>query len=750
MTAVFLISTASAQFDLQHDQSIPVLSSGAQLDLAWAGGANFCQFSNTDLDLDGRKDLFVFDRSGNEVIALINDGGENYHYDQAISEHPVFRKLRHWALLADYNCDGKEDLFTYSTGGFAVYKNISAGMVLDFELVDTLVRSNYVPTDANLYVTQIDLPGIGDIDQDGDLDVVTFSIFGAFVEYHKNLSMELYGTCDSLVFEVRNRCWGYFSENLNNNSVELNDPCNFNVPSPEFPQEIARLTAADRLRQGSEGPFPEERAAAHVGSTNLLIDLDGDAVQELILGDVSFNTLNALFNGGTVDNALMTGQDSLFPSYDTPVQLPIFPGAFYEDVDDDGKRDLLVSPNGTSLCQNYESIWYYRNTGTDEVPNFEFQRPDQFQTDMIDVGEGASPHFFDHNGDGLMDLIISNHGYYQSGGDYPCKLALFQNIGTATDPVFELVEEDYMDLSTSGIGNSMHPTWGDVDGDGDLDMYIGDLQGKLHYYENVSTGPVASFQLTTVNVPTQNGTAIDVGQFATPQLFDMDGDQLLDLVIGERNGNINYYRNNGSVNQPEWVLENDSLGMVVVTEWLGYQYNVSGYSKPFVFMNGNGERELLVGSESGWIYHYQDIDGNLNGIFTQTDSTFQGIKEGYRSGIALNDLDGDGLLDAVTGNYRGGLGFWRNVNVSVQEQEFNQFELIITPNPADDGFFLLLEGNTVPGEYVIMDATGRSLRTGPMTSARTWVERSGLAAGTYLVLARSRNGAVHVSKLVLR
>lgn len=77
--------------------------------------------------------------------------------------------------------------------------------------------SNYqpdspTPSMVNLYVSSIDIPAIEDVDGDGDLDIITFSILGSQVEYHKNLSMERYGDCDSLDYELRNKCWGFFTE----------------------------------------------------------------------------------------------------------------------------------------------------------------------------------------------------------------------------------------------------------------------------------------------------------------------------------------------------------------------------------------------------------------------------------------------------------------------------------------------------------------------------------------------------------
>ncbi|MCB9169927.1 MAG: T9SS type A sorting domain-containing protein [Flavobacteriales bacterium] len=745
--------TSPAQFLLHLDQSIPVTRNGSQLHLAWSGGLNFCQFSPIDLDGDGDQDIFVFDRSGDEVLALINDGGPgqiDYHYDPELSGTAPFNDLQEWALLRDYNCDGKADIFTYTIGGFAVWKNISGQNDLEFQLVDTLVRSNYVPQDANLYVTQVDLPGIADIDGDGDLDILTFSIFGSYEEYHKNLSMELYGTCDSLEFEVRNRCWGSFYENLNNNSVTLNAPCQFNVPDPEMPVAIERLTAETRAAGGRpdhDGASDTEGSRAHTGSTTMVLDLDGNGVMDIVLGDVSYNTLVALYNGGTVDNSFITDQDTVFPVYDVPAEMPIFPGAFYLDVDNDGLRDMLVSPDGTSLAQNHQSVWFYKNIGADDAPVFQYQMPDLFQRDMIDVGEGAYPVLFDHNGDGLMDLVIANYGYYEQGGDYPSQFALLENVGTATQPAFELVDEDWQDMSGSGIGNGMYPTFGDLDGDGDKDMLVGSQAGFLYYYENIATGPVAAFQLSTLTVPNDQGQAIDVGLFATPQLFDMDGDGLLDLVIGERNGNLNYYRNAGTATDASWHFETDSLGHVNVTEW----WSVTGYSVPFMYLNSDGERELLVGSESGWVHHYKNIDGNLTGTFTQLDSAFQGIKEGRNSSIALYDIDSDGHLDAFTGNYRGGIGFWHNdIAASIPGQDGREAGAFVSPNPTDGRMTIVVRGTVGPKDgYRIFDVTGALVAQGRLTGDRTMVDLSELGQGVYIVRLRTGTMASGPVRVVL-
>lgn len=657
------------------------------LQYPWVGGMNSCQFGEIDMNLDGINDLFVFDRHGDRIMTFINGGTSNeVDYTYAPEYISNFPDLYDWAILADYNYDGKMDIFTYAKilPGLIVYKNVSE-TDLEFELevypyLESFQGSGYT----NILVTDVDYPGISDIDNDGDLDILTFWGLGAFVELHENQSIEKYGIPDSLDYIKTTSCWGHFAENDESNIIYL-DTCMGGTKS------INKVGGKDR----------------HTGSTFCLLDLDGDDDKDLVLGDVDYPNLVELINGGNADSAHMISQDTAFPSYNKPVNLFSMPAAAYIDVDNDAINDLVLSPFDPSLTtsRNKNSVWLYNNEGANNNPEFDLVDGSFLQSDMIDLGSGAYPIFEDYDGDGLLDLFVSNYGYYMYSyytpglfleSVYWSNIALYKNTGTTNDPAFTRISHDFAGLHDFHL-TGIFLSFGDVDGDSDKDMIIGQQNGKLWYFENTSNQNV----IWDYADPIQNYQGIDVGDFSTPQLFDLNGDDLLDLVIGEEDGNLNYYENTGSSVSPEFSFITDSLGKVNVTD---FQLSYQGYSTPFFFDNMENETNLLVGSETGKVFYYKNIDGNLEGKFEENDSLFMLIDDepfelenGIRTGATIEDLDSDGYFDLIVGNYSGGLNYYYGVEtpqVSGNHQSaINKINCRLYPNPSKDKVFFEF-GNT--------------------------------------------------------
>ena len=616
-----------SQIVLNRDSSLSFKENGARFQSALSGGINSGQFSNVDLNLDGIMDLIVFDKSGNRLNPFINNNGDFIYAPKFRNKFPY---MHDWTLLADYNCDGKNDIFTYSSGGMAVYLNTSNNE-LEFTKITSLLLSDYGSSNLNIYISPIDIPAITDIDNDGDLDVLTFSILGGFVEYHKNLSMELYGTCDSLIFELSENCWGLFYEGLNSYIL--------NCPNCQCPQ-IANINNSKEK---------------HSGSTLLAIDIDNDNDKDLILGDISFNNLNLLINGGNNQNAIIVSVDSVFPkNYSNTVaaDMYVFPAAYYLDVTNDGINDLIVATNTENNSENFESCWLYENIGQNNLPNFNFLQKNFLQIDMIELGASALPTFYDFNNDGLEDLVIGNYGYHNPNNNPISSLALFENIGNDSIPKYNLIDRDWLSISTINLNTQLNmpalnlsPTFGDLNGDNKKDLIIGDANGKLHLFTNIGN---SNFQLTTANF--QN---IDVGQFAQPQLIDVNRDGLTDLIIGEQDGTINFLPNSGSISSPIF----DSI----ITNWGGIDVDQmfisTGFSNPTLY-DSSGVYQLLVGSFSGSIYHFSNIDNNLDGQFNQKNSTISNIWDGGKSAIAIADINNDNQPDMILGNSSGGISYF--------------------------------------------------------------------------------------------
>ncbi len=672
--------------------TIPVNILGTSVQNPWAGGLNAPIFSEIDLNGDNRMDLFIFDKDGDRITTYINNGTPNavdYHYaPEYRSKFPA--GMHDWVLLKDFNCDGKMDLFTYSySAGMTVYRNDYTPQAgLKFNLVHSLVYSQYGPINSNLYVSAINLPALVDVDFDGDLDVLTFPVSGNFIEYHKNMAQENFGKCDTLVYQLDSQmCWGNFGLSGFSNSAILGVVCRMANPGdPGYKEEL-------------------EKGAMHSGSCMLAFDDEGDMDVDLLNGDVLGNNILYLRNGGTNQSANITSQDTIFPAYDTPVDLITFPAPYYFDVNNDGKKDLVVAPciSGGS-AENFNNVLYYKNTTNNNTNVFNYQKNRFLSDEMIETGTAANPVFHDVDSDGLIDIIVGNYGYFNPGGNFESGLSFYKNTGTNVLPAYQLMTIDFgsfMQLPNTGL----FPAFGDIDNDGDADLFMGESDGSLMWYENTAgPGNFPAYTLKQAQVLNSTGSVIDVGQFSTPQLVDINRDGKLDLVIGEKTGNLNFYENTGTSSVPEFTFFSNTFGGINVTK---VAVAIYGYSQPF-FYDSLGVWKLYVGTLSGYIYNYDNIDNNLGGTFNLLDSVAFDIFEPSRSTINGANIDGDPEIEFIVGTNAGGITLYDfDSSVGLPSASSSVPSFAVFPNPADDELYIKFDSGMSSRKVRIFDSLGQ-------------------------------------------
>ncbi len=733
-----------AQFGFEYNDSIPVISDGQSMKMPWAGGLSYAQFSEMDVDFDGDMDLFVFDRSSDNIRVFTQEiEGSNKYYKLLYNGHLLFPSdVRYRATTADYNNDGKMDIFCYGIGGIKVYKNIGDAVNgLQWEVASELLYSDNWGANLNLYVSSSDIPAISDVDQDGDLDVLTFHIGGQHLQYHKNLSMETYGVPDSLKFKLMNECWGGFREDINTNSIFLFDttpPCtDGNIPNAESPTIDNEQLA---LR-------PTEQAPKHSGSTVTALDYDNDGVMDLILGDVAFHNLNLLINGGSLpnENSDMISVDPLFPSNSAPVDIEIFPAAFILDVDFDGVKDLVVGTNARNVSANEKSVWFYKNTGSNALPNFVYQTDAFLQKEMIEHGTGSIPTLVDIDNDGLKDLFVGNFFRHLPGMLKESSIAFYKNTGTSTETEFTFIDDNFHNLAQNAYGLRMYPTFGDLTGDGLQDLIIGREDGTLVYLRNTSSLPGISFAAPVVNLTDNNGTIISAGSYASPQLFDLNMDGLLDLVIGKKTGEIMYYQNIGTTSIPSFKLKNATLGGVdIATD------SPDGYAAPHFFKH-NDTLHLFMGGVNGMLYYYKNIENNIeSGSFTLVSSSLLDISVGAYSNFSVHDIDNDGNLNMFVGQDLGGVFHYEVVpgsTVGLSSIEMGSL-FKVYPNPTN-GLLTVKSSVESSISLELFDLFGKSIPGTIEFNNEAQIDISRMPSGVYLLKLTDLNGN-QVTRRVIR
>jgi len=672
ITSIFLLLLityfCSAQKVLHNSNIKPIIKNlnGEALKLPWTGGMHTCIIQGMDLNFDNTDDLLVFDKAGDRILPFIYTNGF-WQYEEEIANK--FPPIKDWLQCIDYNGDGKKDLFCYTIGGIQVWKNNSQG-ALQFELASPLLYSKYYAGLVNLFALPSDFPSIVDIDGDGDLDILNFWTLGVYIDLHQNMSMELYGHADSLVFVQTEHCWGKFTESEESNILSLSDP---DCLDNQFSKQLAHL---DR----------------HSGSSCLIRDLNNDGRADLVLGDLDFPGLIKLINGNENIDALMIEQQHNFPKESEAVKLLSCPSAIMLDTDQDGIDELIATPSDEAWYknENQNHIWRYENTGNNEEPNFQLAEKEFLVSEMIQNGSSSYPIVFDWDKDGLKDLFISNYGimdssWYSYGYLYnrhSSTIQYYQNTGSA----YQLISKNFGNIFAIHQ-TALYPAFFDEDLDGDFDIICGNKEGNLLFFKNTGSNEVPLFELIS-----EDYQQLDCGSYSAPQLFDFDEDGLLDLLVGNQDGFIRYFRNTGTAGAPNFQLSSERLGNVETTNSSTPYF---GHCIPHFFINDAGERLLLCGSASGKLFLYNDIG-------TSPDEAFHLISDDAATGNlgeftapALLQKTDDELMKFAVGNLAGGLylqTYTQSLNINTSGNE--KAPLYIYPNPCNDYLRIYLkEGN---------------------------------------------------------
>lgn len=412
-------------------------------------------------------------------------------------------------------------------------------------------------------------------------------------------------------------------------------------------------------------------------------DTDGDGDMDLYFGEWSGH-INYYKNRGSEENAdLVSASGS-----ESSIDVKNFAAPDFVDIDNDGDLDLFVGSFEGKLL-------YYENIPKGNDPQFLLTDSTYLN---IDVREAAVPRFIDIDGDEDLDLFLgSDNG----------KLAYYKNNGSPRVPEFSLVDESFIAVDESYV----YPAFGDIDDDGDLDIFLGNSLGNMYYFENTGSATNPNFEMVT-----DEYFYLDVGDNGYVDFEDIDDDGDEDLFMLNDEGQLYHFENTGSAASPKYELQtrnfadlgahayafkladldkdNDTdivvghydktnrsegghltylknIGSVRTPKFLAQQgffedIDVGEASTPELFdYENDGDLDLFIGAEDGSVHFYRNTGTKFEPNFAFESNSFEGIHGASHSQIHFTDIDSDGDGDAILGNKHGRVVFFENVKENI-------------------------------------------------------------------------------------
>ena len=599
---------------------------GREYSHPFLGGLDVPRPQFVDIDEDGDLDLFLQEYS-NQLWFFENTGTAKAPAYTWRTDRYQNLDIGEWYRFVDLDADGDFDLV--SELPFSLirhYRNVGTKTAAKLEYVGPLKDNE----GKDIFIDRQNIPAFVDLDCDNRLDFFVGRVEGTIARYEAE--------------RPGGDRFEFIQERFEN--IEIIGRGTFVPPDPlapslagtpkprsapagrafRAPPESARLFS--RPEAGSLDPA--RGSSFHGANALAFADFDGDKDLDLFWGD--------FFEAGMllIENI---GRTCSSPSFQVePVQLPFAKDTLTSgynapapvDLDRDGDLDVLMgvlggafNPVGTAA----DNFYYWERTAADTLE----LRSRRF-LDGIDLGSETQPAVADLDGDGDLDLIVGTK-IDPTAADAG-RLAVFLNEGTTTAPRFRWSETLKLtdalhlapaigDLDADGdpdllvgtwnqgilffrnTGTAKAPRWtaepaaniqpprasfatpalADIDGDKDLDVFVGQASGAIAFYRNAGTAKAPRFELVSERVDD-----LRPGRRTSPALFDVDGDRRLDLVVGREEPGAAVYRNAGSATSPKFVeLKDVTLSLPTMA------------TPAFGDIDGDGRSDLLAGTYSGGI-----------------------------------------------------------------------------------------------------------------------------------------------------
>lgn len=693
---------------LTLQKNISISENSQTISNPWNAGVNAVQFFEIDLTLDGIDELVLFDRPSRKISVYKFMENEWAYAPELIFHFPS--NIRFWIHLQDLDGDQKKDLIIGEEGGIFYYKNTSTNSAFSFSKNGHLLETTtFSGATTPLLSSLLDTPAFYDINNDGSLDFFTFiPSVGGSIEYHQHMGLDENGFPS---YKKVTNNWGGFHE------------CG----------DCATYIFDDQ-NCSSNGKI------LHLGSAVTIYDINNNGLGDVLIGEMDCSNLVAIPNKGDQNTPFFDESITNFPS-NHPVSIPLFPAAFFIDLNKNGTKEMLVSPNLTNNEGNYtdfsKSTWAYSFSTSNN--DWTFDKDRLFQA--LDFGERTKPFAVDLNNNGQKDLLIGyrnsfdDDGTMQGGG-----IAYLENTGSDENPSFNIIDKNYLGLTEWGKIDLI-PFLLDYNNDGQLNLLI---SGRT---ENTNEAAVYLFSKVgnqfSIDTPTK---LLDHRPEESISIEDINEDGLFDIIVGTFSGELKVYIQNSSNN----FVEDTSGYFSMIESDLLRKY-------PSILIDDldkNGTKDLLVFDDSGSPRIWRDF--NLPTMVYQENNIFSTLKEAFHSiNIGMKNYPtriGDYI---IIGSESGGLQL-SEIDIyapptSVSPPKQDEIDVVIYPNPVTNDIVTIQNNYNGWLNYEVVSLNGNKMLKGRLTSrGKTNLTTINWTKGIYIIQFKNNINYSFSKKIIVK